>query len=145
MLATTPVRDDDRLTPPIRRYLRWLVVSMSMYASLLVTSLFALRAVPAEALVLRAAFGLLPVLPLLILIWAFARYIREADEMQRQIELQAVALAAMATGIGFMVAGFLASAGVFALKGELVAILVLPTLFGTYGLAKAVVARSYAG
>jgi nitric oxide reductase large subunit len=145
MLATTPVRDDDRLTPPIRRYLRWLVVSMSMYASLLVTSLFALRAVPAEALVLRAAFGLLPVLPLLILIWAFARYIREADEMQRQIELQAVALAAMATGIGFMVAGFLANAGVFALKGELVAILVLPALFGSYGVAKAVVMRSYAG
>jgi nitric oxide reductase large subunit len=145
MLATTPVLDDDRLTPPIRRYLRWLVVSMSMYASLLVTSLFALRAVPAEALVLRAAFGLLPVLPLLILIWAFARYIREADEMQRQIELQAVALAAMATGIGFMVAGFLANAGVFALKGELVAILVLPALFGSYGVAKAVVMRSYAG
>ncbi|MCZ8166348.1 hypothetical protein [Silanimonas sp.] len=81
MLATTPVRDDECLTPPIRRYLRWLLV----------------------------------------------------------------ALAAMVTGIGFMVAGFLASAGVFALKGDLVAILVLPTLFGTYGLAKAVVLRSYAG
>jgi hypothetical protein len=78
MLATTPVRDDECLTPPIRRYLRWL-------------------------------------------------------------------LAAMVTGIGFMVAGFPASAGVFALKGDLVAILVLPTLFGTYGLAKAVVLRSYAG
>ena len=145
MLSTTPVRDDDRLTPPIRRYLRWLMVSMSMYVSLLVTSLFALRAISAEALALRAAFGLLPVLPLLLLIWAFARYIREADEMQRQIELQSVALAAMVTGIGFMVAGFLASAGVFALEGELVAILVLPTLFGTYGLAKSVVLRSYAG
>ena len=143
MLATTPVRDDDRLTPPIRRYLRWLLVSMSMYASLLVTSLFALRAIPAEALALRAGVGLLPVLPLLLLVWAFARYIREADEMQRQIELQSVALAAMVTGLGFMVAGFLASAGVFVLKGDLVAILVLPTLFGSYGLAKAVVARSY--
>ena len=145
MLSTTPVRDDDRLTPPIRRYLRWLLVSMSMYVSLLVTSLFALRAISAEALALRAAFGLLPVLPLLLLVWAFARYIREADEMQRQIELQSVALAAMATGIGFMAAGFLASAGVLALNGELVAILVLPTLCGTYGLAKAVVLRSYAG
>ena len=145
MLATTPVCDDDRLTPPIRRYLRWLLVSMSMYVSLLVTSLFALRAAPAEALVLRAGFGLLPVLPLLLLVWAFARYIREADEMQRQIELQSVALAAMVTGIGFMVAGFLATAGVFALKGDLVAILVLPTLFGTYGLATAVVLRSYSG
>jgi uncharacterized membrane protein YidH (DUF202 family) len=143
MLSTTLVRDDDRLIPPIRRYLRWLLVSMSMYASLLVTSLFALRAIPAEALGLRAGVGLLPVLPLLLLVWAFARYIREADEMQRQIELQSVALAAMVTGLGFMVAGFLASAGVFVLKGDLVAILVLPTLFGSYGLAKAVVARSY--
>jgi hypothetical protein len=143
MLSQTPVRDDDRLTPPIQRYLRWLVVSMAMYASLLVTSLFGLRAVPADALAVRALVGLLPVLPLLILVWAFARYIREADEMQRQIELQSVALAAMATGIGFMVAGFLANAGVFALNGELVAILVLPTLFGSYGIAKAFVHRSY--
>lgn len=145
MLSQTPVRDDDRLTPPIQRYLRWLLVSMSMYASLLVTSLVALRNAPDEALLLRAAFGVLPVLPLLILVWAFARYVREADEMQRQIELQSVAFAAMATGIGFMVAGFLANAGVFALKGELVAILVLPALFGSYGIAKAVVHRSYGG
>ncbi|WP_397573206.1 hypothetical protein [Silanimonas sp.] len=145
MLATTPVRDDERLTPPIRRYLRWMVVSMSMYASLLVTSLFALRKVSDEALLLRAAFGLLPALPLLLVIWAFARYIREADEMQRQIEPQSLALAAMATGIGFMVAGFLGSAGVFALKGNLVAILVLPALLGSYGVAKAVVQRGYAG
>ena len=144
MLSQTPVRDDDRLTPPIQRYLRWLVVSMAMYACLLVTSLFGLRAVAADALAVRAVFGLMPVLPLLILVWAFARYIREADEMQRQIELQSVALAAMATGIGFMVAGFLANAGVFALNGELVAILVLPTLFGSYGIAKAFVHRSYA-
>jgi hypothetical protein len=145
MLSTTPVRDDDRLTPPIRRYLRWLAVSMSMYASLLVTSLFALRAVPAEALGLRIGFGLLPVLPLLLLVWAFARYIREADEMQRLIELQSLALAAAGVGIGFMVTGFLASAGVFTLDGGLTAILVLPALFGVYGLAKGLIARSYAG
>lgn len=143
MLSQTPVRDDDRLTPPIQRYLRWLVVSMSMYVTLLVTSLFGLRAAPVDALALRALLGLMPVLPLLVLVWAFARYIREADEMQRQIELQSVALAAMATGIGFMVVGFLANAGVFALDGELVAILVLPTLFGSYGIGKAFVHRSY--
>lgn len=143
MLSDTPVRDDDRLTPPIRRYLRWLGLSMAMYTSLLVTSLFALRAAPADATALRVLFGLLPVLPLLILVWAFARYVREADEMQRQIELQSVGFAAMATGIGFMVVGFLANAGVLALKGELVAILVLPALFGSYGIAKAFVQRSY--
>jgi hypothetical protein len=143
MISQTPARDDDRLTPPVQRYLRWLVVSMAMYASLLVTSLFALRKMPDEALLLRAAFGLLPALPLLILVWAFARYVREADEMQRQIELQSVALAAMATGIGFMVVGFLGSAGVFALTGNVVAILVLPALFGSYGIAKAFVHRGY--
>lgn len=145
MLSQTPVRNDDRLTPPIQRYLRWLLVSMSMYATLLVTSLLVLRELPADAIALRAAFGLLPVLPLLLLVWAFVRYVREADEMQRQIELQAVGLAAMATGIGFMVVGFLANAGVFALKGELVAILVLPALFGSYGITKLVVNRSYGG
>lgn len=145
MLCATRARDDGPLPPPVQRYLRWLVVSMAAYVSLLVTSLFALRMVAADALALRALLGLLPVLPLLVLVWAFARYIREADEMQRQIELQSVAFAALATGIGFLVAGFLANAGVFALKGGLVAILVLPTLFGTYGIAKALVHRSYGG
>lgn len=145
MLASTPVRNDDRLTPPIQRYLRWLAVSMSMYATLLVTSVVVLRSLPADALALRVGFGLLPVLPLLLLVWAFARYVREADEMQRLIELQSLAFAAAGVGIGFLVAGFLASAGVFALKGDLVAILVLPALFGAYGVAKAVVQRSYGG
>ena len=51
----------------------------------------------------------------------------------------------MAKGIGFMVAGFLANAGVFALDGALGAIWVLPSLFGTYGLAKALVQRNYGG
>jgi hypothetical protein len=143
MSLSTPLRDDDRMTPPIRRYLRWLGVSMSCYVTLLVTSLFALRQVPADAMLARAALGLLPVLPLLGLVWAFARYIREADEMQRLIELQALACAAAGVGIGYLVAGFLASAGVIALKGDLAAILVLPALCGTYGLAKMVVERSY--
>jgi hypothetical protein len=145
MLATTPVRDDDRLTPPVQRYLRWLLLSMSMYATLLVTSIVALRALPVDALGLRIGFGLLPVLPLLLLVWAFARYVREADEMQRLIELQSLAIAAAGVGIGFLVAGFLDSAGVFALDGELTAILVLPALFGAYGVAKCLIARSYGG
>ena len=143
MLATPPVRDDDRLTPPIQRYLRWLLASMSMYASLLVNSLFALRAVPVEALAARAALGLLPVLPLLLLVWAFARYIRETDEMQRLIELQSLAAATAIVGIGYLAAGFLASAGVVAFRGADAAILVLPALFGAYGIAKAFVQRSY--
>lgn len=143
MSLSTPLRDDDRLTPPIQRYLRWLLVSMSMYATLLVTSLFALRAVPADAMVARAALGLLPVLPLLALVGAFARYVRESDEMQRLIELQSLAYAAAAVGIGYLVAGFLGSAGVVAIKGDLAALLVLPCLFGTYGVAKALVQRSY--
>jgi len=135
----------NELTPPIRRYLRWLGISMSMYATLLVASMFALRHVSADGLVLRGALGLLPVLPLLLLVWAFARYLRECDEMQQEIELRSLAAAAAVTGIGFLIAGFLGSAGVLTLKGDLVAILVLPALFGTYGIAKAVVHRSYVG
>lgn len=143
MLSSTPLRNDDRHTSPIRRYLRWLAVSMSSYVTLLVTSLFALRAVPDDALAARAALGLLPVLPLLALVWAFARYVREADEMQRLIELQSLACATAIVGIGYLAAGFLASAGVVALRGADAAILVLPALFGAYGLAKAFVQRSY--
>lgn len=103
MLATAAARDDDRLTPPVRRDLPGLVAP------------------------------------------AFARHIREADEMQRLIEPQSFALAAAGVGIGFLVVGFLDGAGVFTLHGELTAILALPSLFGAYGVARAVVQRSYVG
>lgn len=129
---------DDRMTPAVRTYLRWLVVSMSVYVSLLVTSLFALRRIAEDALVLRAALGLLPALPLIVLVWAYVRYVREADEMQRLIELQSMACASAAVCIGYLVAGFLASAGVISLRGELTAILVMPAMCGVYGVAKMV-------
>ncbi len=135
----------DPLSPAAARYGRALLTTLSLYVGLLVISLLALRWLPEDALLLRAAFGLLPVLPLFGLVLAFARYIRDADELQRLIELKSLALAAAGVGIGFLVAGFLGSAGVVTLRGELTAILVLPSLFGAYGIAKAIVQRSYGG
>jgi hypothetical protein len=133
------------MTPPARRYVLALIGCMTVYVVFLAVSFFALRAAPAEATAIRAAVGLLPVLPLLMLVRAFARYVREVDEMLRQIELQSVALAALITGIAYMVVGFLVHAEVFAVRADMVAILVLPCLFCAYGIAKAIVQRSYGG
>ena len=41
----------------------------------------------------RLAFGLLPVVPSAYLIWAMARWIRSLDELQRKIQMDALALA----------------------------------------------------
>jgi len=41
----------------------------------------------------RLAFGLLPVLPAMFLIWSMARWIRGLDELQRKIQTDALALA----------------------------------------------------
>ncbi|MGL6291758.1 MAG: hypothetical protein ACRC2H_13795 [Silanimonas sp.] len=143
MITTTPVRDDDRLTPPIQRYLRWFAVASFSLVVLLPSSLLALLGTPAEALAARVALSLVPALPIGLMVWAFVRYVREADEMQRLIELQSLAIAGAFVGMAFLVVGLLDVAGVLSLRGDLAAVFVSPGLATAYGITKLVVDQRY--
>ena len=92
----------------------------------------------------RAVLAILPLLPIVLLIRAMVRVIRDQDELERRIDLEAIAIAAMSTAFGFFSFGLLLSAGIgWKVAPDAVAIWVLPCLFGTFGIAKLLVSRRY--
>ncbi|ATD66470.1 hypothetical protein CNR27_02560 [Luteimonas chenhongjianii] len=127
--------------PVQRRYTRELLIGMGAYAGLLIVSLLLLRQV--EAPTLRAVVALLPILPIALVLRAMVRFIREVDELQQRIELEAVCIAAALVSFGYMTAGFLQAARVIDVPASAAMLWVFPLLCGTYGIAKAVVARRY--
>lgn len=124
-----------------RRYTRELLVSMTAYMLVLFASLWLLKRV--DALPLRAALALAPVLPIGFAMRAMVRYIRDTDEMQRRIELEAVSIATLFVSMLYMAAGFLQSAKVIALPADAVMIWMFPLVCFSYGIAKALVSRRY--
>lgn len=126
-----------------KRYLREMLAATIAYVALIV--LFAMGIPHLKVAALRIVLALLPLLPVLAMIRAMVRLLRDEDELERRIDLEAFAIASMLTGFGFFSVGLLLSVNVLTRPPAfLVAILVLPALFGTYGLAKVFVARRYA-
>jgi hypothetical protein len=127
-----------------RRYLREFIPAMAAYVVVVLASTWLLRHhLDGGSLALRIVLALLPVLPLGWAMGAIVRLIRGSDELERQIELEAVSIAALLTGMGFFSAGLLASAKIIALDGDAVAIWVWPVLCLSYGLAKCIAMRRY--
>lgn len=124
-----------------RRYTRELLVSMTAYMLVLFASIWLLKHV--EALPLRAAIALAPVLPIGFAMRAMVRYVRDTDEMQRRIELEAISIATLFVSMLYMTGGFLQSAKVIDIPASAAMIWVFPLVCFSYGLAKAFVARRY--
>ncbi len=125
-----------------KRYLREFIPAMSAYVLLIL--LYGELMPRTENPMWRILLAVLPLLPVLLVIRAIVRVIRDQDELERRIDLEAIAIAAMVTGFGYFSFGFLLNANI-GLKVEpaAVAIWVMPCLFGTFGLAKLLVARRY--
>ena len=132
----------DAATPTLRRrYTREVVVAMLGYVVLLCLSMYLLRG--AEGAWLRALIALLPVPPIVLVLRAMVRYIRDVDEMQQRIELEAVSAATAFVSLVYLTGGFLQSAKVIDVPSNVAMIWVFPLVCLSYGLAKAVVARRY--
>ena len=125
-----------------KRYLREFIPAMLAYVVLIV--LFGTLVPKTESVAWRVLLALLPLLPIVLAIRAIVRVIRDQDELERRIDLEAIAIAAMSTGFGYFSFGFLLNANI-GLKVEpaAVAIWVMPCLFGAFGLAKLLVAGRY--
>jgi hypothetical protein len=125
-----------------KRYLREFIPAMSAYALLIL--LYGFLMPRTQNMPWRIALSVLPLLPTVLVIRAIVRVIRDQDELERRIDLEAIAIAAMSTGFGYFSFGFLLSADI-GLKVEpaAVAIWVLPCLFASYGVAKLLVARRF--
>ncbi|MDQ2701685.1 MAG: hypothetical protein M3Y70_02490 [Pseudomonadota bacterium] len=132
----------DASTPGLRRrYLREFVPAMLGYLVLLVISLLLLKRVEEPAL--RALVALLPVAPIAMVLRAIIRFVRDADELQRQIELEAVSIATALVSLLYMAGGFLQLAGVVEVPSGVAMIWVFPLLCLSYGLVKILVARRF--
>jgi uncharacterized membrane protein YidH (DUF202 family) len=132
----------DSASPGLRRrYTRELMLAMGAYALVLFASVWLLRHVEAPAL--RALVALLPVPPIAFALRAIVRYIRDSDEMQQRIELEAVCMATAFVSLLYMAGGFLQTAKVIDIAAGTVLIWLFPLVSLTYGLAKAMVARRY--
>lgn len=125
-----------------RRYLRDFFPAMFGYVALIL--LYGTLVPITESVAGRAVLAILPLLPIVLLIRAMVRVLRDQDELERRIDLEAIAIAAMATAFGFFSFGLLLSAGIgWQVAPDAVAIWVLPCLFGSFGIAKLLVSRRY--
>jgi hypothetical protein len=124
-----------------RRYLREFLPPMVGYMVALVISLTLLKQVEAEWL--RAIVALLPLPPIAFAMRAIVRYIRDTDELQRQIELEAVSIATALVSMLYLAGGFLQAAKVVDIAASAAMIWVFPLVCLVYGVAKILVSRRF--
>ena len=84
-----------------------------------------------------------PVIPILFVIRAMARYILDADELVQRLHLEALAIAAGVVAVASLVGGFLAAAEVITMDGSIL-IWVFPVIALVFGIARAFGERRYA-
>lgn len=135
-------RTCDMSTPAQRRrYLRDVVPVSIAYGAAMIGSALLLRHV--DAPVLRAVVALLPLVFVALLLRATVRYIRQADEMQQRIEVEAVSLAAAFVSLVYFGGGLLQLARVIDLSASVAMLWVFPMTCLAYAVAKLVVSRRY--
>jgi hypothetical protein len=120
-----------------RTYTIQFLSAMGAYVALLLLSIFVLEHNPTAPW--RAVVAALPVLPTCLALLVFVRYLGRMDELQRRIQLDAIAFAAGATAILTFTWGLLENAGF----PHLSLIWVLPLLVALWGLATAVASWRY--
>ncbi|MBV6888314.1 hypothetical protein KWH47_12230 [Xanthomonas campestris pv. spermacoces] len=91
----------------------------------------------------RVLIALLPAVLVVLVIRAVARYVRDSDEMQRRIELEAIAIAAGLVSGAYMTAGFLQAAELIDVPASAAMLWVFPPLCAIYGITKSIHARRF--
>jgi hypothetical protein len=125
-----------------KRYLREFFPAMLAYVILILLSVSWLKTL--EGTAARTVVTLLPVIPIAFVIRAMVRVIRDQDEFERRIDLEAIAIGGAIGGFGFFTYGMLLNAQVIAPPpAEAVAIWVMPVLFACFGVVKCAVRFHY--
>ncbi|KAF1694175.1 hypothetical protein [Pseudoxanthomonas koreensis] len=124
-----------------RRYTRELMLAMGGYALVLFASTLLLKRT--EEPLLRALLALAPLPPIALAMRAIVRYIRDVDEMQQRIELEAVCIATAFVSLLYMGGGFLQAAKVIDMPAAFAMLWMFPLVCFAYGLAKLAVTRRY--
>ena len=94
----------------LKRYTMGLGISFALYAIALLVSITVVKALPEDNL-LRPIIAILPVLACIPGLWTYLRYLRELDELQQRIQMEALGLSLALTGLTTFTLGFLENAG----------------------------------
>src|SRR6202035_2258815 len=92
-----------------KRYLKEFGGAMAAYSAMVPTSIWLLRG--HEHTPLGYAIAFLPIIPSALALWAFMRMFRTLDELQRRIQLEAVAFSFLATCLITLTWAFQQNAG----------------------------------
>ena len=125
-----------------KSYRRHMWALMMLYVALML--LVWPHARGATSLPLKIALALVPTLPVLAVIGLMAKLVMHSDELEQRLYLSALSVATGVVATASMIGGFLCSAGVFRLEGDIL-IWVFPALCMTYGVAHVLFARRYGG
>ncbi len=118
-------------------YMREFGAAMLGYCIVLPVSIVIIQANPHAAW--RVPLALAPVIPAALALWAYVRFLNRMDELQRRIQLEALALASGSTALLTFSYGFLENVGF----PHLSLIWVLPLMVALWGLGSALAGRKY--
>jgi hypothetical protein len=121
-----------------KRYFKEFGISMGSYVVLLIASIMILTNVELPKIA-QIAVTLIPVIPTIFVFVAVMRALRDSDELQQKIQLQAVTFSAIATGLITFSYGFLENVGF----PPFPTIWVLPIMFLLWGIGVAYFSMRY--
>lgn len=121
----------------IKRYLREFGLSMTLYVIVIIGSASLLNRIGDSSW--RIPIALAPVLPIVLMLGAFLRYLSGIDELQQRIQLMAIAFAAGAVGLLTFSYGFLENIGF----PHLSLVWIFPAIIAFWGIGAACFSRRY--
>ena len=125
-----------------KSYRRHMWVLMLIYVSLILWEWPYAR--HATSLPWKVVLAIVPSLPVIAVICLMTKLVIHSDELEQRLYLSALSVATGVVATLSMIGGFLCSAGVFRLEGDIL-IWVFPALCMTYGVAHLLFARRYGG
>jgi hypothetical protein len=97
------------MNAPTKRYVREFSITMTAYVVTIIGSALTVNRMGDSPW--RVPVTLIPMIPVVILLIVFQRYLNAIDELQKQIQLYAIGFAAAATSLITFTYGFLENVG----------------------------------
>lgn len=126
------------MKPAARKYALRMIGIFAFYMA----SVIGINLLPAETMPVgaRIAVSLIPVLPLIVMIFVIVDFVRSMDEVKQRIVMESCLVSLVLVGVASFTYGFLE--GAVALPA-IPMVWVFPALIGTAGIAQVFVRRRY--
>ncbi|HRQ33819.1 MAG TPA: hypothetical protein PLM89_12015 [Anaerolineales bacterium] len=121
-----------------KRYFKEFGISMGFYVVLLIASISVITNVELPKAV-QVVIALIPVIPTIFIVIAVMRALRDSDELQQRIQLQAVTFSAIVTGLITFSYGFLENIGF----PRLPSLFIFPLMIALWGIGAGIFAGKY--